>query len=177
MAKENIEVERDDAGELDIEKRIQSETDRVRTEYSKKLKDLQAELDAARDSATETTEKAVSTLDELKNEIAESRAIAKLNKVTSELLQRAVDGGLDPKVAISVAGSDDPMASLDAIEAEIDRKADIQVNERLSAVPPPRGTPMGANGFDLSRMSQRERDRLPASIRDRAFNDYLTEVV
>lgn len=177
MAKENIEVERDDAGELDIEKRIQSETDRVRTEYSKKLKDLQAELDAARDSATETTEKAVSSLSDLQSEIAEIRAQKLLVAKQAEMLQKAADHDIDSALAIRFAETTDADGTFELAISEIERRTQTQVNERLGSVPAPKGSPMGESGYDLSRMSQRERDRLPASIRDRAFNDYLTEVV
>ena len=143
---------------------------------NRKVTALQAEigeLQGAKQSANETTEKVVSSLSELRNEIAEARAIAKLNKITGELLQRAIDGNLDPKVAVSVAGSDDPIAALDAIEAEIDRKADEQVNTRLGAIPAPKGSPLGESGYDISRMSQNEINRMPPSLRNQAFENYV----
>ena len=140
------------------------------------LHDEIGELRDKREAATETTEKAVSSLSDLQSEIAEIRAQKLLVAKQSEMLQRAADNDISPALAISFAATADADATFDLAVSEIERRTQTEVNERLSATPAPKGTPMGESGYDLSRMSQRERDRLPASIRDRAFNEYLQEV-
>ena len=147
---------------------------------NRKVSELHAKLDELRGekaTATETTEKAVSSLSDLQSEIAEIRAQKLLVAKQAEMLQKAADHDIDSALAIRFAETTDADGTFELAISEIERRTQTQVNERLGSVPAPKGSPMGESGYDLSRMSQRERDRLPASIRDRAFNDYLTEVV
>ena len=146
---------------------------------NRKVTELHAKLDELRgekQSATATTEKAVSTLDELRDEIAEVRAAKLLVQKQSAMLARAGDRDIDPKLALAFAETSDPDGVFELAVSEIERRAQSQVNERLSATPVPRSGNLGS-GYNLENMTKAERDRLPASIRDRAFNDYLTEVV
>jgi hypothetical protein len=178
MAKDNLAIETDNEDDIDkrIEAAAKSSADRVRSEYSRKLKDLQAELDEVKTAATEKTEKAVSTLDDLQNEIAEVRAQKLLVAKQSEMLQKAADHDIDAALAIRFAETADSNGTFELAIAEIERRTNAQVNKRLGATPPPKGSPMGPQGYDLTKMTQSERDRLPPSLRDAAFKNYLHEV-
>ena len=148
-------------------------SDRKITELHQRIQ----ELETSKESATETTEKAVSNLSDLQGEIAEIRAQKLLVAKQSQMLQRAADHDIDAALAISFAETGDADRTFDLAIAEIERRTQSEVNSRLAQAPVPKSSPSGSQGYDLTRMSQSERDRLPASVRERAFNTYLEETV
>ena len=167
------EVEHTGDESIDVAKIEQAAADRVRTEYSRKLKDAERANDELR-SQLESA-KSTDPIDGLRDEIATIRAEKRMLATQADLLQRAVDAEIDPHIAISFAGAADPGGAFDAAVAEIDRRVETKVNSIISkGTPPKAGTP--PDSHDFSKLTQAELQRLPASQRDAAFIRYATAV-
>jgi chromosome segregation ATPase len=145
---------------------------------NKKVTSLHAEIGALRsqkDSATEVTEKAVSTFDELKNEIAEVRAQKLLVQKQAAMLQRAADHDIDAALAIRFAETADSDGTFELAIAEIERRTQTGINKRLGAVPAPQGSP--GEPSRMAQMSPAEVARMPKSMQERYWKQQIEEAV
>ena len=141
------------------------------------LHDQINELRGEKEAETENAEKAVSSLSGLQNEIAEIRAQKLLVAKQAALLQKAADHDIDAALAIRFAETADADGTFELAIAEIERRAMAEVNKRLGNSPQPKGSPGESMSMpDLSRMSRKEIERMPASLRDQAFEHYVGSV-
>ena len=147
---------------------------------NRKITDLHAEIKELRGAAeaeAESAEKAVASLSGLQNEIAEIRAQKLLVAKQAALLQKAADHDIDAALAIRFAETADADGTFELAIAEIERRAMLEITKRLAGTPKPTGSPGESMSMpDLSRMSQREINRMPASLREQAFTHYLEGV-
>lgn len=79
-----------------INKMIQSETDKVRTKYSKQMKDLQAKQSLSGLDEVERTKK---ELEMLRNELAERDRVDAINTSKNEVIKTLQSRGLDTRFA------------------------------------------------------------------------------
>lgn len=135
--------EQDDSGQTDekqtltkedVQRMIQSETDRVRTEYSRKLKEVESERDELRqksETAEERLERKLRELEQAKQEMERTQLTISKRDILAEL-------GIPQKFASRVYGNNADEIRKDAEEfARIyaeDLKTGVEktVNERLA---------------------------------------------
>ena len=147
---------------------------------NRKITELHDQINALRgekEAETENAEKALSSFSGLQSEIAEIRAQKLLVKKQAELLQKAADHDIDAALAIRLAETGDADGTFELAIAEIERRAQTEVNKRLGQTLKPKGSPGESMSMpDLSRMSRKEIERMPASLRDQAFEHYVGSV-
>ena len=158
-----------------VEKLVQSETDKIRTEYSRKLKEAEktiSDLEGERDGSRE---REINTISDLRTEAAEVKAMRTLVTKQGEMIAKALEHDIDPALAAKFAETSDADATFELAIAEIERRAETKTNERLTAnvVTPKRGD----ERVDYTQLSAAEIARLPASQREAAFLAQVEKVI
>ena len=139
--------------------------------------ELEKEIGELRATVSELSKQRVDTFEGLRDEIAEVKAMRGMVEKQSRMIDKALQFEIDPKLAVAFAETSDADATFELAIAEIERRAVSEVNKRLGQTPKPKGSPGESPGLpDLSRMSQREINRMPASLREQAFTHYLEGV-
>ena len=120
----------------DVRKLVQSETDRVRTKYSRELKEATAQLEVYKAKAEKGE---ASILGNLQNELATVRAQGELNKKVAAMLDRAVNEGLEPQLAVRFAETANPDESFDIAKSVLEKAITQGIQARLvnDSGPPP----------------------------------------
>ena len=126
----------------DVEKIIQSATDRVRTEYSRKLKETEAEAEELKKQAMSEKERIA-----YEKEAAEKRA-AELQARFDEMERKALiteglaQNSIDPK-AMGLMRQPKDATELESwvteFNAHVESEVTRRVNERLAGTPKPKG--------------------------------------
>lgn len=159
----------------DLEKRIQSAEDKVRTKYSRQVKDLEAELDELRAKLAAAEGRTVQTVEGLTNEIATVRAERELVKRQTRMIAKALEGGIDPALAVRFAETADADSTFDLAVAEIERRTKAAVNEKLGGAGGMResGTERSLANMtyqDILRLPADEQRRIPSAVLTRALD-------
>ena len=168
MPEENVSGEAQGGAEDQVKREISglnrrnSELEKQLAERDKQIEDLRTKLDTAPDVSAD-----------LRAERAELAAAKQLLDVQARLIERAVQHEIDPGLAIEFARSGDPDGVFDRVLAEIDGRADAQVNQRIGGQTPPEASGKMVRLPDLNGMTPSEIMRLPAGIREQAFKDEM----
>lgn len=117
----------------DVQKMIQSETDKVRGEYSKKLKDKEKELEDIRVSSMSEEEKKADEIKKAKDALDKERAELTLAKLTLETvdLLKANNLPLDAKDFLIGKDSDSTKANIEAFKTMFASALESAVQERF----------------------------------------------
>ena len=142
--------------------RRNTELEKEIAERDKAIADLQAKIDAGTNQSAD-----------LRAERAELAAAKQLLDVQARLIERAVQHEIDPGLAIEFARAGDPDGVFDRVLAEIDGRADAQVNQRIGGGTPPESSGRVERLPDLNGMTPEEIMRLPDGIRERAFQSVV----
>ena len=118
-----------------VQKMIQSETDKVRTEYSKKLKALEREKEELEKAKMTEEEKAKYELEKYQKELAEKEkaiALKELTIITGDLLK---ENGLPFEFRDFLIGTDeeDTKLKISLFKKEWDRAIKAEVEDRFKA--------------------------------------------
>ena len=159
---------------IDMDKAVQAAGDRVRTEYSAKLKEAKAENEELRAQLAGTSEKAEATTLAMAERLGRLEALSETVDRKEELMKLAEENGIKTSTALLLIGATDTTNAIRQLKADITEMADADVNARLSQGEPPKSGTLDSH--DFSRLTQAEMERLPPSQRERAFLQHAAAV-
>ena len=158
----------------DMDKAVQAAGDRVRTEYSAKLKEAKAENEELREQLAGSSNKADAEKIAMAQKLGRLEAISESLDKKEQLLTLAVEHDVDPKTALLMVGAADPTAAIQQLKAELEGAYQTGVNIALTRGDPPKSGTLDSH--DFSRLTQAEMERLPPSQRERAFLQHAAAV-
>lgn len=125
-----------------VEKRIQSETDKVRGKYVKELKDLQAQLDGLKNAKLTDEEKAEKDKAEKEKLLADKEAQLLKRELDFETMTLLADKKLDKDFLqfLTATTLEDRKTQLDLLEKHINLKIQQAVKDKLGQSPTPANT-------------------------------------
>lgn len=156
----------------DVEKIIQSATDRVRTEYSQKLKATEAEAEELKKQAMSEKERIAYEKEAAENRAAELQTRFDAMERKALITEGLASNNIDPlamglmREPTDEAGVNSWVANFNArVESEVTKR----VNERLAGTPPPKS---GEQTKSVNYEGKKGEDMTPEE-----FNAYLVDTI
>ena len=156
----------------DVEKIIQSATDRVRTEYSQKLKATEAEAEELKKQAMSEKERIAYEKEAAENRAAEFQTRFDAMERKALITEGLASNNIDPlamglmREPTDEAGVNSWVANFNArVESEVTKR----VNERLAGTPPPKS---GEQTKSVNYEGKKGEDMTPEE-----FNAYLVDTI
>lgn len=152
-------------------RRTQSGNDRKVRELVVENKDLKAELETSASKQTSAQQADAATLTDIQQEIATVRAERELVKRQTHMIERALDGGIDPALAVRFAETVDADDTFDLAVDVIEKKVKAGIQSKLLdsvEIPTTAGEPSRISWQDIMKMPEAQQRRLPQQVLDRA---------
>ena len=157
-ADESSEKNAGTMSEADIKKLIQSEADRVRTEYSKKLKAVETEKEELKKSAMSEAEKAKYEREQKEKEILEKEAELNRKERLIEAADFLKESGLDISFRKYVTGntSEETQENIKIFKSFIDERVSEEIKKRLSETgrTPEKGKPSDGKVLNITEFNK-----------------------
>lgn len=146
----------------EVDKLIQSETDKVRTKYSGELKGVQDELGKLKLGAMSAEQQALFLAQQSQNDLASREEAIKLKELDFGTKELLVTKGLKPELAVLLTGKtmEERTAQLEVLSKAMNLEVKEKVVSKIGADDPDSSNIAGsekAKGLDFNKMSYAEK--------------------